>query len=356
MISGMNGQERVLTVIQRQVPDRIPTFEWDIDPGLVSAMTGGGNYKDFIEKFDLDAVMCGPTYLRKPVSGGMVLDEWGVTRLVGHEAYAMPVDKKAPIQTLADLEAWQPPDPHAPHRIQAMVERIQRFKGKRAIFVPLRDVWSNPRDLMGYENLLIKCALEPDLVGQLVEKCIDHSIAMLSIAAELGGEIVMSGDDIADNNRTLISPKMWDAIFMPHFRRWVAAIHDHGMYYWKHTDGNIQAILPALVDAGIDGIDPIEPVAGMDLAEIKQTWGNKIAIKGNVDCAQLLVNGTEHEVEEAVKQCVRDAGTGGGYACSSSNSIHSGVKPKLYIKMLDAIREYGVYPLAMDRLAPVTAK
>jgi len=232
-----------------------------------------------------------------------------------------------------------------------MKERIARFKGKRAIIVPLRDVWSNPRDLLGYEGLLLKCALEPELVGALVEKCINHSIAMLDIAAELGGEIVMSGDDIADNQRTLISPKMWEQIFMPHFRRWVQAIHDHGMYYWKHTDGNIKAVIDSLIDAGIDGIDPIDPIAGLDLASAKQEWGNQVAIKGNVDCATVLVDGTEEDVVTAVKACIRAAGEGGGYACSSSNSIHSGVDPKLYITMLDAIREYGIYPLDMDRLS-----
>jgi uroporphyrinogen decarboxylase len=124
------------------------------------------------------------------------------------------------------------------------------------------------------------------------------------------------------------------------------------MFYWKHTDGNIDEILPMLVDAGIDGIDPIDPLAGMDLAKVKQQWGDRVAIKGNVNCAVELTDGTEQDVEEAVKKCIREAGPGGGYACSSSNMIHSGVKPNLYKRMLNSIRKYGVYPLDLDRLAP----
>lgn len=352
----MTNQERVLAVIQRKEPDRIPTFEWDIDPGLVKTMTGGGSYEDFIEKFNLDAIMCGPDYIKMPVGNGYMLDEWGVTRIVGHEAYAMPVDRLAPIKSMADLERWNPPDPYAPGRFDTMKARIQRFKGRRAIFVQLRDVWSNPRDLMGYEELLVNCLIEPDLVVALVEKCIDQSIALVEIAADLGAEIIMSGDDIADNQRTLISPKVWDRVFLPYFRRWVQAIHDCGLYYWKHTDGNIMAVLESLVDAGIDGIDPIDAMAGMELGVIKRDWGSKIAIKGNVDCAELLTNGIEADVVEAVKDCIRTAGPGGGFACSSSNSIHSGVKPELYTAMVNAIREYGTYPLDMDKLAPVSKK
>jgi uroporphyrinogen decarboxylase len=353
MVSEMNGRERVLAVIQRQEPDRVPTFEWVFHSSIIAAMTNDGSYEDFIRVCDLDAVICGASYRNAPVSENLILDEWGITRAIGHEAYSMPVDERAPIKSWADLEKWNPPDPHAVHRVEAMKERIKQFKGERGIIVRIRDVWSNPRELMGYENLMLQCALDPELVEQVVVKCIDHSIAMLEVCAELGGEIVMSGDDIADNKRSLISPAMLEKIFMPHFRRWVDAIHSYGLYYWKHTDGNIRGVLPMLVEAGIDGIDPIDPLAGMDLAEVKKEWGDKVAIKGNVNCAEELTNGTEEDVEEAVKRCIREAGIGGGYACSSSNMIHSGVGPRLYQRMLDSIREYGRYPLDLDRLAPV---
>jgi len=356
MISEMNGRERVLAVIQRQEPDRVPTFEWVYHSGVISELTGGGSVEDFIRIYDIDAVICAAAYPVQPISKDLIIDEWGVTRTSGDEAYSMPVDEKAPIQSWADLEKWNPPDPHAPLRIQSLKEKIDQYKGKRAIIVRSRDVWSNPRDLMGYENLLMQCALDPDLVEQVVIKCIDHSIAMLDVATDLGGEIIMTGDDIADNTRSLISPAMLEKLFMPHFRRWVEAIHDHGLFYWKHTDGMINDILPMLVASGIDGIDPIDPLAGMDIGKVKQQWGNQVAIKGNVNCAEELVFGTEKDVIEAVKRCIRVAGVGGGYACSSSNMIHSGVKPNLYKAMLDAVREYGIYPLDMDKLAAKNIK
>lgn len=352
MKSEMTAQERVLAVLRREEPDRIPTFEWDIDSDFIKTMTGGRAYEDFLEMFEHDAVMCGPTYLKKPIDNGLILDEWGVTRTKGHEEYAMAVDQFSPIKSMADLEKWEPPDPQAPHRFEQMKEQIKRFKGKKAIFFRSRDVWSNPRDLLGYAELFVKCKTEPDLIEALVEKVINHSIALLPMAAELGAEVVMTGDDIADNRRTMISPKMWENIFLPHFCRWVEAIHENGMYYWKHTDGNIMEVMDWFIEAGVDGIDPIDPLAKMDLATVKERWGNKIAIKGNVDCAYLLVDGPREPVVEATKNCIRIAGPGGGYACSTSNSIHSGVKPEFYLAMLETIRKYGTYPLDMDKLGP----
>lgn len=352
----MTSTERVLAVLRREEPDRIPTFEWDIDPDFIRDVTGGGTYEDLVELLDLDAVMCGPEYTKRPISDEMLIDEWGVTRMKGHEAYAMSLDEFAPIKHMADLESWQPPDPYAPHRFETMKRQVKRFKGKRAIFVRLRDVWSNPRDLLGYVQLFVDCLERPDLINALLEKCVDQSIALCQIAAGLGAEVVVTGDDIADNRGTMINPQLWESLFMPHFRRWVKAVHDCGLYYWKHTDGNIMNVLDLFVDAGIDGIDPIDPLAKMDLATVKAGWSDRVAIKGNVDCAYLLVEGTEEDVVASVKECIRIAGPGGGYACSTSNSIHSGVKPHLYRAMLGAIREYGIYPLDMERLQSATKK
>ena len=347
----MTGQERVLAVLRRSEPDCVPTFEWDIDPGLIAMMTSGGNYEEFIETLDLDAVMCSPNYRETPAGTGLILDEWGITRRKGHEDYAMPVDELSPIKDWADLERWNPPDPHALGRYDTLKRRIVRFKGCKAIFIRARDVFSNPRDLMGYEQFLIACVERPDLVGALVEKCVNQSIEIVRTAAELGAEVAMSGDDIADNRGPLISPRVWNGIFLPHFRRYMAAIHDCGLPFWKHTDGNIMKLIDGLVEAGIDGIDPIDPLGHMDLATIKARYGDRVAIKGNVDCADLLVNGTEAQVVAAVKTCIRIAGPGGGYVCSTSNSVHSGVRPDLYRAMLAAIRAYGVYPLDMNRLS-----
>ena len=68
---------------------------------------------------------------------------------------------------------------------------------------------------------------------------------------------------------------------------------------------------------------------------------------GNVDCGDLLSFGTRNEVREAVKECIRKAGKGGGYICMSSNSIHGAVKPENYVEMIKAIRDYGKYPLSL---------
>jgi uroporphyrinogen decarboxylase len=100
-----------------------------------------------------------------------------------------------------------------------------------------------------------------------------------------------------------------------------------------------------IVDSGIDCLDPIDPVAGMNLTEIKQQYGGRIALKGNVDCAQTLTFKSVAETVAETKACLRIAAPGGGYILSSSNSIHSAVKPENYVAMLDTLQQYGTYPI-----------
>ena len=116
----------------------------------------------------------------------------------------------------------------------------------------------------------------------------------------------------------------------------------------KHTDGNILPILDMIVDSGIDALDPIDPISGLDIGDMKRRLGHKVALKGNVDCAHTLTNGTEKQVVEETISVIRKAAEGGGLIVSSSNSIHSGVKPGNYLAMWNAIRTYGRYPIRLD--------
>jgi len=103
-----------------------------------------------------------------------------------------------------------------------------------------------------------------------------------------------------------------------------------------------------MVDTGIDGLHPIDPIAGMNLGEMKKKYGDCLCLMGNVECGNLLSFGTKEEVRQTVKDCIKKAGKGGGYICMSSNTIHGAVNPENYFEMVKAIREYGRYPLELD--------
>jgi len=103
-----------------------------------------------------------------------------------------------------------------------------------------------------------------------------------------------------------------------------------------------------IVDSGIDCLDTtIDPIAGMDLGEVKARYGRRIALKGNVDCSHLMTLGSPEEVSAATKEALRAGAPGGGYILSSSNSIHSTVKPENYAALMRTLKEHGRYPIRL---------
>jgi uroporphyrinogen decarboxylase len=83
----------------------------------------------------------------------------------------------------------------------------------------------------------------------------------------------------------------------------------------------------------------------MDIGKVKQRYGNRVCLIGNIDCSHILSEASEKEVEAAVRECILKASPGGGHIISSSNSIHSSVKPQNYRAMIEATRKYGKYPI-----------
>jgi uroporphyrinogen decarboxylase len=162
--------------------------------------------------------------------------------------------------------------------------------------------------------------------------------------------MIVVGDDIATNTGLLIRPQMYREMVLPYFRQLLNNFKALGFYVIKHTDGDIRAVLDDLVNSGIDCLDPIDPLGGLDIGDIKQRYGDRVCLKGNVDCVSTLVDKTPEDVVRDVKTCIQKASPGGGHIISSSNSIHSGIHPVNYKVFLKAIKEYGTYPLNEDKL------
>ena len=102
-------------------------------------------------------------------------------------------------------------------------------------------------------------------------------------------------------------------------------------------------ILDVLIESGYDGLNPLEPQAGMDMAKVKDYCGDKICLLGNIDSVDLLPGGSREEVEQAVVQTIEDGADGGGLIICSSNSLHPGVNPENCIAMFQAVRKHGQY-------------
>ena len=337
----LSGEERIIRTLKREEVDRVPTFEWYIDREIIEALSPGSNYEKFCYEMEIDAICVDVDFDKEILENGLIKDEWGMLKKDTGESHTYPVD--GPVKTIRDAENYRPPDPLKPGRYESVEKAVKEHRGKKALILHLNDVLSIPSRLMPFEDFLIKVYEEPELIKILIKMSVDINLKMAEEAVKRGIKIVYTGDDFAYNSGPMMAPQIFKDLFYPELKRVVSGYKELGLLVIKHTDGNINPILEMIVDSGFDCLDPIDPIAGMDLQKVKTDYGNRISIKGNVDCSTTLSFKTEKETIEETKECLRIAMPGGGYILSSSNSIHSAVKPQNYIAMLDTLKKFGKY-------------
>jgi hypothetical protein len=191
---------------------------------------------------------------------------------------------------------------------------------------------------LGLELFSYAYAEDPGLVSHWMEALNRHEVARVQAlhgAYEMS-PVALVYSDIADSHATIFSPAFLRKELMPRLERLVAAWHAHGVKTIYHSDGNLWAVLDDLVAAGIDGLNPLEPLSGMDAAQVRARYP-KLVLVGGVDASKLLPYGTPEQVRAEVARLL--AATGGrGYLLGSSTEIHPACQVRNVLAMWDAAR------------------
>jgi len=345
----LTGAERILQALDRREPDMVPTMELYIDPKVRDAILTDASYEDFVDFMDLDAIVITDVANERfevlDEAKGIVRDKWSVIKRSTGELDSFPIE--APVKSEKDLEGYVPPDPDLTWRYDELKSAVKRFKGQRAVIAFLVDVFYVVDEIRGIADHCMDVIRNPGLIEQLNQMVLDYNLRHIKNCIEVGADVIWIGGDFATNFGPVLSPKLMAKFAIEALKAQIEVCKQHGIRTIKHTDGNIWSIFDMLIETGINGIHGLDPVAGMNIGQAKVKYGDQICLVGNIDCAQLLTWGTVEEVQQAVKDCIAVAGVGGGLICTSSNSIHSGVKPDDYVTMVEAIRKHGKYPLSL---------
>ena len=159
---------------------------------------------------------------------------------------------------------------------------------------------------------------------------------------EAGIDVLLLCSDYCYNSGPFLSPAMFDEFIAPFLARICKSGREDGAYVIKHTDGNIMPILSSLVEAGPHALHSIDPMAGVDIREVKRLYGDKVALCGPVHCAALQT-GTDEEVIASAEYCLKYGGEGGGYIFATSNVPFKGMSPHRYEMILDIWKKHRKY-------------
>ncbi|MGI6031397.1 MAG: uroporphyrinogen decarboxylase family protein [Eubacteriales bacterium] len=198
--------------------------------------------------------------------------------------------------------------------------------------------------MMGFQNFLLNTALQPELVDTLISRMAEMYLELNdSIFRQLKGklDIWFFGNDLGSQSSLLISGEMIERFFFRHFKQLCDLAHSYGIHVMMHSCGCIGEIIPMLVRAGVEILDPIQVTAkGMDPQTLAREQGGKIVFHGGVDTQQVLPFGTTEQVRQHALEVTRTLAATGGYIFSGSQILGEDIPCENVMEMYKAINQY----------------
>ena len=351
----MSSYDRVIDALEFRKPDRLPRFEsfWDYDDAWRETLGDYEAWNDVRIWYPVEATYPSRYHvIADPDSDGhkLYVDRWGRKIRVRKDAYfqeilEVPFPESMPF---AELPPFEPPGLDSRYEIsgtrEATDKTLEHDKSSFCVFGKIGGLFIRTTQVRGFEQFLVDLASDRGLSRSLVERMYEHlsSVALQEIERwDLRDTGVWIYDDVAYNERPMISPKVFETVFFDLYRQLILRLKQAGArYVMLHSDGNIEQLLDMLVEAGFDGIHPVERRAGMNPFELRKRYP-KLRFFGGMDNADLLRSGTRDEIERETRALI-DLGRDGGLVIGS-HSIGPDIPKESYLWFHQICERYGTY-------------
>lgn len=296
-------KERMRRALRHEPVDRIPTqVNYTQAMGQRIAARLGVTQEQLPQRLDNHLLRVDITHEdRRSQDGRIGFDWWGVGFDTQQEGYFVALP---PLAVTRDLSAFAWPDPHAPDLLDGAVRTIEEDGGQHFVapnlgFALFERAWT----LRGFEAFLLDMAGDPGFAAELLERITEIQMVLIRRFLALGVDGGYFGDDYGAQGNLLFSPRMWRTLIKPRLARMFAPFREAGLPIILHSDGQIGAILPDLVEIGLTAIHPVQPEV-IDHAWLRRTFGNRLACYGGISTQTVLPQGSPHEVKRAVADCL----------------------------------------------------
>ena len=343
-------RERTLAVLERRHTDRPPIDLWYTGEVLESLQrhTGLVDEGEIWERLGVDKIVwVNPGYegaMRGLEGDAVMATPWGCLMRQMRSGPATYLEyMRAPladVEDAADLDAyaWWP-DPEA-YDLKPIFEALERH-GDRYVtlgpWISLMEIYSGMR---GLEESMVDVVANPELVDAAlarIETIQERLLERIFTEGHRKPDMVFISDDMGSQASLLISPSAWDTLLRERLGRWCSLIHRHGARVFYHSDGAILPLIPRLIDAGIDVLNPIQHACpGMERMGLREAFGSKIVFHGGVDTQKALPYGTVDDVIAETRGCLDELGP--GYLPCSCHNIQAGTPVENILAMIETVR------------------
>lgn len=320
----MTPKARAIAALNRQIPDEVPTFELEFQLSeetfgrkLVPDELSGSNINKLSPKEKEKLIFETAEFFLKAYSelDYAIIPGYGPGWFQGLD---LSPDLKVFLKRLKELIGET---------------RMIGFHGDGTFAIP---------DGNEMYEFAYAIADDPDEVKAKADRMANEAIEKNKRLQEAGVECLFLCSDYCYNSGPFVSPAMFGEFIQPYLYKIIAAARKDGLYTIKHTDGNIMPILDQLVDCNPHALHSIDPMAGVDIKEVKRLVGDKVCLCGNVHCAAIQT-GSDQEIIDSARYCLTHGKEGGGYIYTTSNCAFKGIPPEKYQLVLQVWKEMRSY-------------
>jgi uroporphyrinogen decarboxylase len=354
----MNPRERVLAVVRHQQPDRVPkmvnfyptsfrkhprreageVFDTEIRFVRIDAPREQSDFMRYLRSLP-DDVHVGTRDILQ------TYHDWGYHPEVERDA------RLGDAGTIQEIAAAPLPDFMArvkPDRLRKDVERLHDQNYAVMASPPHLggELFETAWRMRGFEQFMLDLIDNPPLVDYLLEQLTAMHLPVSLALTRAGIDILALDDDVAERTRMLISPAMWQRYFKPHVKTIIdtsrAANPDLAIFW--HSDGNIEQIIPDLIEIGVDILNPVQPDA-MNPAKLKREYGDRLTFFGTVGTPERWSWGTPADIRAEVRERIETVGAGGGLIISPAYDLEpeENIPWENVVAFFDAVEEFGAY-------------
>lgn len=243
------------------------------------------------------------------------------------------------------LDRYEIPDPTNPALFKPMERILERYGRDYWIAGSCQcSIFEAAWYLRGLDTFMMDMVLNPDYVNALMDKVMEFPRQALKQYIRMGVDMVWMGDDVATQTSMMISPDMWREYLKPRyallFREFKELNPDIKIAY--HSCGNCEAILPEMIEIGLDVLNPIQPMA-IDPLMVKQKYGKALTLFGAMDVQHVMPLGSPADVRSEVKRLIDGCAKGGGFILAGAHHLQSDTGLENIDAFYSAAEEFGRY-------------
>ena len=345
----MTPRERWLAVLTRQKPDRIPMDYWATKEATAKLRKhlGCQGSRQLLQKLHIDFVVkvdplyAGPRRPRLTDAFGCKYRNIDYGSGIYKECIFHPLARYTSLAEIKRNYTWPNPDWWDYSRIKSQIRGNEIY--------PIRGGGSEPfliyKKLRGQEQAFLDLVSNPEIVHYCLDRLFGLAYeSTLRILEQVPGQIMLVyvAEDMGAQSGLMFSPSHIREFLFPRMKRIIKVAHQAGAFVFHHNDGNIRSIIPDLIEAGIDILNPIQwRTKGMNRRKLKKDFGDKIILHGAMDNQYTLPFGTIKEVKQEVLDNIKILGKGGGYILAPCHNIQAVSPPENIVMMYKTGYEYG---------------